>query len=176
MDDPGCSHERVWTRPVVNRSGEICGFAVCTPGGDEYVEALTVYSFCAQTTRQGSAFAYQAEADGNVVQFSEVVSDDGSVRLIRVGRGLAEEAAMGCPGAGVDLNSCYNFFEERIAVACGATEAVERTYTSEPSRTEQVRTRPRGGVHPVDRESRGEVSSTNLEEGTHHICHFLSQL
>ena len=45
MDDLGWSHERVWSWPVVNRSGEICGFAMYTPGGDEYVEALTDYSF-----------------------------------------------------------------------------------------------------------------------------------
>ena len=64
MDDAGWSHERVWTWPVVSRSRKMCGFAVCTPGGDEYVEALTDDPFYAQTVRQGSTFAYSREVNG----------------------------------------------------------------------------------------------------------------
>ena len=70
---------------VVNRSGETCGFVVYTPRGDEYVEALTDGSFYAQTAR-----AYPAEVKGGVVQFSEGISDDEMIRLIRAGRGMAE--------------------------------------------------------------------------------------
>ena len=57
-DDPGWSHARVWTWLVVNRSGDICGFAMYTPGGDEYVETLTNCSLYAPITRQGSTFPY----------------------------------------------------------------------------------------------------------------------
>ena len=69
-------------------------------------------------TRQGSTFAYHAEVDGDVVQFPWVIFDDEMVCLICVGRGPAEvvQAAMGCPGADVDLNKCHNFFLERIAL------------------------------------------------------------
>ena len=96
-DDPGWSGERVWSWPLVTRSGDVCGFAAYTPGGDEYVEALAECSFYAQITRQRNAFAYPAEADSNVVQFTEVISDGEMVRLIQVGRGLAEsgQATMG---------------------------------------------------------------------------------
>ena len=48
-------------------SGEICGFAVCTPGGDGYVEALTDYLFHAHIVWQESTFAYPVEVKGNVV-------------------------------------------------------------------------------------------------------------
>ena len=63
----------MWTWLVVNRSGEMFGFAVCTPTGDEYVEELTDYSFHAQIMRQGSTFAYPGEVKGIVAQFSEVI-------------------------------------------------------------------------------------------------------
>ena len=65
---------------MVSRSGEICDFAVYTAGGDQYVETLTDFSFYAQIARQGSTFAHPAEVTGDVVQFSEVISDDELIR------------------------------------------------------------------------------------------------
>ena len=57
-----------------------------TPGGDEYVETLTDHSLHAQIVRQARSFAYRGEVEDNVVQFSEVISDDEMIRLIRAGR------------------------------------------------------------------------------------------
>ena len=60
-----------------------------------------------------------------MVQFSEVID-----------RGLA------VPGPDVDLNSCYNFFQERIALPqTGWRVALRRRVSGRPARTEQVCTR-----------------------------------
>ena len=135
LDDPRSLHERVWTWPVVNRSGEMCGFAVKKPRGDSYVEALTDYSFYAQTVREENTIAYPGEVKGNDVQFSEVFYDDFQ----------AVHAAMGRFGVHVDVNSCHNFFQERIALpqTGGLWDYGRLTSpTSGPEGPAQVRTRP----------------------------------
>ena len=61
---------------------------MCTPGGDEFVETLSDFSLYAQIVRQARYyFAYRGEVEDNVVLFSEVISDDEMIRLIRAGQG-----------------------------------------------------------------------------------------
>ena len=119
-DDSGWSHEQVWTSPKVNRSGDVFGFAVCTPGSDEYVEALAAHSY-AQITRLQRAFAYRAEGDGDVVQFPKVISDDEMARLICVGGGRFRPRCGALEPA--SASTAATTVQERIAVpqtvACG---------------------------------------------------------
>ena len=94
-----------------------------TPGGDEYVEALAAYSFYAQITRHGRAFAYPAEGDGDVVQFPKVISDDEMARLICVGGGVAEDGSGrdGVPWSQRRPQQLLQFFQEQIACENGAS-------------------------------------------------------
>ena len=180
MDDPGWSHERVWTWLAVTRSEDVCGCAVYTPRGDEHVEALADCSFYAQITRV--VFASR-KGGWRRAAISRCDLCDEMPRLTRVGWGLAEvlQAAMGCPGADVDLKSCYNFFQERLVLPQTGWLVRPRRrlggHMSEVARAEQMRTRPRRGVLPLGSgkssrrsgefdESEGRDAHSLVAEGT----------